>query len=84
MGTSRLRRLPSASHRRAPLREDWDDIRAASHMIENFGVRASAVADQRAGNAISGEAASRWRRLAEIVRYIEAERVEMRGILGKS
>jgi hypothetical protein len=63
---------PSVNRRRSPLREDWDAIRAASHMIACFGSRAIAVAHQRARNG--GDAATVWERIALAIQKLEEQR----------
>jgi DNA-binding response OmpR family regulator len=55
---------------RSLLEEDSDTVRAAFHMIENFGERAASVADQRARTASADDVAQRWIQVARAIRKL--------------
>lgn len=55
---------------RSLLEEDPDTVRAAFHMIENFGERAAGVADQRARSASADDVAQRWFQVARAIRKL--------------
>lgn len=55
---------------RSLLEEDQDTVRAAFHMIENFGARAASVADQRARTASADDVAKRWNQIGRAIRKL--------------
>ncbi|HZT50591.1 MAG TPA: response regulator [Stellaceae bacterium] len=55
---------------RSLLEEDSDIVRAAFHMLENFGDRAAQVADQRARDASAADVAKRWVDVARAIRKL--------------
>ncbi len=55
---------------RSLLEEDSDIVRAAFHMLENFGDRAAQVADQRARDASAADVAKRWVDVARAFRKL--------------
>lgn len=57
----------------APVQEDSDTLRAAFHMIENFGARAAAVAERRARNATADEVSKRWLHVARAIRRLRPD-----------
>jgi DNA-binding response OmpR family regulator len=60
-----------AAQAQSLLQEDPDTVRAAFHLIENFGARAADVADQRAQNASAEDVAKRWVQVARAVRKLK-------------
>ena len=58
--------------KRALLEEDPDTLRAAFHMIENFGGRAADVAERRAQGASNEEVTKRWLLVARAIRKLAA------------
>lgn len=63
----------AAPPRRQSLHEDSDTVRAAFSMIENFGDRAAAVAERRAGNAAAEDVTKRWLNVARAIRKLRPE-----------
>ncbi len=59
-----------AQKKRALLEEDPDTLRAAFHMIENFGARAADVAERRAQSASNEEVMKRWLLVARAIRKL--------------
>ncbi|HUZ73981.1 MAG TPA: response regulator [Stellaceae bacterium] len=59
-----------AQKQRALLEEDPDTLRAAFHMIENFGTRAADVAERRAQSASNEEVMKRWLLVARAIRKL--------------
>ena len=64
------RPLVNAEQTRSLLEEDPDTVRAAFHLLENFGTRAAEVADQRAQNASADDVTKRWLQVARAVRKL--------------
>jgi CheY-like chemotaxis protein len=65
------RPLVNADQTRSLLAEDPDTVRAAFHLIENFGARAAEVAEQRAQNASADDVTKRWLQVARAVRKLK-------------
>lgn len=53
---------------------DWDVVRAAQHMMEVHGARASGVANERAERATDLVAVKQWYAIAVAVRTLEERR----------
>ena len=66
----RPRRAGSDTQLRSLLEEDPDTVRAAFHMIENFGERAAGVAEQRARTASADDVTQRWFQVARAIRKL--------------
>jgi DNA-binding response OmpR family regulator len=56
--------------KRALLEEDPDTLRAAFHMIDNFGARAADVAERRAHSASNEDVMKRWLLVARAIRKL--------------
>jgi hypothetical protein len=62
---------PSAA-RKPTLLDEWDLVRAAQHMIEQYGGRAAETAERRADASRELQFVKRWQAIAETIRILQS------------